>query len=41
MLFVWTDQDYGKELEDDAQFAIKTLFRVWEELHYSKLNYYK
>ena len=39
--FVWTDQDYGKELEDDAQFAIKTLFRVWEELHYSKLNYYK
>ena len=39
--FVWTDQNYGKELEDDAQFAIKTLFRVWEELHYSKLNYYK
>lgn len=39
--FVWTDQDYGKELEEDAQFAIKTLFRVWEKLHYSKLNYYK
>lgn len=39
--FVWTDHDYGKELENDAQFAIKTLFRAWEELHYSKLNYYK
>ncbi len=39
--FVCTDKDYGKELEDDAQFAIKILFRAWEELHYSKLNYHK
>ena len=39
-VFVWT-QNYGKEIEKDAQMAIKVLFRVWNELHYSKLDYYK
>jgi hypothetical protein len=37
--FVWTE-NYGKELEKDAQIAIKILFKAWDSLHYSKLDYY-